>query len=110
MIKLQYQIECCTSVWNLACIGWNCFTMEVLFDDKYSFCSIHQLRFNSKHYPPDCRSAFSAVNKLENESASQLCLTFFYWLTATIRLLDQYCTCFHSSHKSLTSLILPVLR
>lgn len=51
--------------------------MEVLFDDKYSFRSIHQLRFNSKHYPPDWRSAFSAVNKLENKSPSQLCLTFF---------------------------------
>ena len=51
--------------------------MEALFDDKYSFCNIHQLCFNSRHYPPDCRSAFLAVNVLESESASKLCLAFF---------------------------------
>lgn len=59
MIKLQDQIECRTSVWKLPCLGWNCFTVGALFDDRYSFCNIHQLRFNSRHYPPGCRSTFS---------------------------------------------------
>lgn len=77
MIKLQYQIECCTSVWNLSCIGWNCFTMEALFDDKNSFCNIHQLCFNSRHYPPDYRSSFYTVNMLENDACFAVMLDIF---------------------------------
>lgn len=71
--------------------------MEALFNDKYSFCNIHQLCFNSRHYLPDYRSTFHAVNIQESESASKLCLPFFKWLTAATRLLDGCCRCFHSS-------------
>lgn len=71
--------------------------MEALFDDKYSFCNIHQLCFNSRQRPPDCRSAFLAVNILESGSASKLCLAFFKGFMAAVRLHYGCHRCFHSS-------------
>lgn len=42
-MKPQYQIESRTGVCNLSGMCRNCFTMDALLEDIYSFCKVHQL-------------------------------------------------------------------
>lgn len=73
-----------------------------MYDDKFSFCSIHQLYFIASIILLTTGLRSFAVNILENEACCSVTSEFFFkWLTATIRLQCQGCACCHSFYKKL---------